>query len=51
MQTCIFMLMLQTGFTQNSRADNLMAQIIFITVKSWHLREEVFLKLPVLPEQ
>jgi len=22
MQTCVFMLILQTGFTQNSRADN-----------------------------
>lgn len=40
MRTCVFMLMLQTGFTQNFRADNLMVLIIFITVKSWHLREE-----------
>lgn len=39
MQKRVFMLMLQTVFTQNLRADNLMAQIIFITVKSRHLRE------------
>lgn len=51
MQTDVFMVMLQTGFTQNSRADNLMAQIIFTTVKSWHLREKVFLKLLVPPQQ
>lgn len=39
MQKRVFMLMLQTVFTQNFRADNLMAQIIFIIVKSRHLRE------------
>lgn len=49
MQTCIFMLMLQTDFTQNSKADNLMTRIIFIAVKSRHPREELFLKLLVPP--